>query len=402
MPMSTYSEEQLQVVVDDVLRFCRQTDTPPMRANRDRWAAWEGRSVPVTVAKLAWSEVKRRVAREWLPENPLPDGHALRGVSTYVDKDGNVRGQWVKTREDRPTREEVLERLISDLPPKVPNRDVSSPPVPDGLDDSLLAAYVMGDPHLGMLAWRKETQDEDFDLPTAEHTLTEAMRYLVAQGRPARGALIVNLGDFFHADNFAGVTSRGGHQLDVDTRWPKLLRVGLRCMINLVELALARHEHVRVINEIGNHDDHSSFFLSVALDAYFSDEPRVDVDLSPARFHYVRHGKCLIGVTHGHATGAKTAKDLEAIMAVDRAQEWGETEHRYWWTGHIHHKSAQDARGSSAEAFRTLAPLDAYAANEGYRGRREMTRITLHAEHGEVARAVVGASLLRAMLEEAS
>jgi hypothetical protein len=155
-----------------------------------------------------------------------------------------------------------------------------------------------------------------------------------------------------------------------------------------------------VIHQAGNHDDYTALMLAIVTDAYFRDEPRVTVDLSPARFHYYRFGKCLIGVTHGDARGASKAQDLESIMAADRARDWGETEHRMWWTGHIHHRRAQDVRGATCEAFRTLASSDAWAAGEGYRSRAEMTAITLHRQWGEVARACVSSKYLRAMLEE--
>ena len=107
--------------------------------------------------------------------------------------------------------------------------------------------------------------------------------------------------------------------LDVDSRWSRILQVGIRVMTHLIDTCLAHHREVKVINEIGNHDDHTAIMLSVALDHHYHQEPRVDIDLSPARFHYHTFGKNLIGVTHGHSAKPES---LESIMAYDMADHW--------------------------------------------------------------------------------
>ena len=62
-------------------------------------------------------------------------------------------------------------------------------------------------------------------------------------------------------------------------------------------------------------------------------------------FQYFTFGKNLIGVTHGD-----TAKmpDLGSIMATDRPREWGDSIHRYWLTGHVHHDQVKEYRGFKA------------------------------------------------------
>ncbi len=322
----------------------------------------------------------------------VPEGHIISGVSTLVSGDGNTLAQWVKTRKESESREELLLRLMRELPTQIPARESSIPKPTGSLSDDLLAVYPMGDPHIGMLSWAPET-GEDFDLGKAQKVMTSAMQELVTRGPRTKQALIVNLGDFFHADNEQNRTSRSGHALDVDGRWPKVLQVGIEIMVFMIDQALKHHESVRVVNEIGNHDDHSAMFLSVVLSAYYRNEPRVEIDMSPSRFHWHRFGKNLIGITHGHNT---KHGDLESIMAAERASDWGETIHRFWYCGHIHHSVKKEMRGCVIESFRTLAPRDAWAANAGYRSGRDMNRITLHREYGEVGREIVNAAYLQA------
>jgi hypothetical protein len=128
-----------------------------------------------------------------------------------------------------------------------------------------------------------------------------------------------------------------------------------------------------------------------ALSNIYENEDRLTVDTSPSKFHYFTFGKCLVGIHHGD--GAKPA-DLPLIMAVDRAQEWGEAEFRYIWTGHIHSDNVKDFRGVRWESFRILAPPDAWAAGKGYRSRQDMKAIVLHKEFGEVARHIVNPAML--------
>lgn len=338
-----------------------------------------------------WIDSGRERAVGELAEQ-LPPGHVLKGVSTLVGGDGRVAAQWVKTQLERESREQVLERLLRELPVHMPARiDRVEGPATVGASD-LLAVYPIGDPHVGMLSWEPET-GASFDLDKARDIMCAAMNDLVQRGPRTDRALIVNLGDYFHADNYLNRTSRSGHPLDVDGRWPKVLQVGIEILVYMIDRALEHHRLVRVINEIGNHDDHSAIMLSVALASHYRNEPRVEIDLSPSQYHWHKFGKCLIGVTHGHN---QKHDDLESIMAAERAQDWGETEHRYWYVGHIHHSTKKEKRGCVIESFRTLAPRDAWAAGAGYRAGRDMTRITLHNEWGEVGREIVSANYLQA------
>ena len=254
---------------------------------------------------------------------PAPPGFAIKGTSTYYDDTGKVRGQWVKTKRDEAEAEAILREFVTEL-----CRDLEPLPKTDAApfrtDADLLAVYVLGDPHFGAMAWAQET-GENFDLSVAERITTGAIDRLIASAPPAKTGLLLNLGDMFHADNQKN-TSASGHQLDVDGRWKKVQQVGLRAMIYCIRRLLEKHERVVVRINSGNHDGHSSYALALMLDCFFHMEPRAEIDLSPAPYWYLQHGNVLIGSTHGDT--AKGA-DLVSIMAADKAQAWGETEHRF-------------------------------------------------------------------------
>lgn len=327
-----------------------------------------------------------------VPVDPLPERHHLRGVSTLVDAGGNIRAQWVKTAKDHETHAALVERLMRELPTRVPVREgaVARPrPAPSDAD-ALMAVYPLGDPHVGMMAWAPET-GADWDLRICEETMTRAMRDLVLRGPRCKRALIVNLGDFFHSDNAHGHTTNSAHSLDLDGRTPKVLAIGLRIFTTLIDAALEHHDEVTVDCRIGNHDAHTSLMLSIALGAFYRQEPRVSIPATVSHRAYYTHGACLIGTTHGDRA---KPEQLPQIMAAERAEDWGRTRHRYFYCGHLHHIVRREFAGCIVETFRTLAAGDSWHVAQGYRAGRDMHRITLHAELGEIAREVVNVDAL--------
>ncbi len=384
------------------LAGCRKFASPEQIAALDALAthgsvAAAADALGMTAAALRsrLSEIERSSARRgYSPAHDMthtvPLGFHVDGISQLRDAEGRIKQQWVKSKADKESRIALLMDAVQRI--AEPFRGASelvAPPTHNNAD--LLSVYPMGDPHIGLFAWAQETGDSDFDLRIAETHLVAAVDRLVMLSPPSEQALILNLGDFFHADDQSARTKRGGHALDVDSRWAKVLSVGIRIMRRIIERALEKHDRVRVINEIGNHDDHSSIFLGVCLAQFFENNPRVEIDTSPNPFHYYRFGANLFGVTHGHTV--KLAQ-LPQIMANDRAKDWGDTRHRFWYTGHVHHDQRKELIGCVVETFRTLAARDAWHNAQGYRSGRDMKLHVVHRERGRIMEHRVGVESL--------
>ena len=344
--------------------------------------------------RKAMRTIRARAAKKGhAPEHDMrhtvPDGYAVKGTSTLY-KEGHPVLQWVKTSQDQERQLELMKEAIEALSQDLPKLTAEKSPHQSEVDDELMAVYPLGDPHIGVLSWAEET-GQDWDLTIAEGKFCAAFDRIVHTAPQCEQAVIVNLGDFFHSDNMEGVTSRSGHNLDMDGRFAKMVRVGMKIMRQMIDSALSRHKHVRVINATGNHDDTSSMFLSVALANIYENEPRVTIDDSPTPFHYVEWGKCMFGVHHGHS--CKPAM-LPGVMAADQPEMWGRTKYRYWYTGHIHHDSKKEFAGVTQESFRTLAAKDAYATWGGYRSGQDTKCIVLHKEFGEVERHTVNLAMI--------
>lgn len=339
--------------------------------------------------RLRRSAAIRGVAPEYDMTHAAPDPYIVNGASTYYDKDGKPKGQWVKISLDAQRAAELQREAIAALSEDVRGLAPMVKP-PSHADADLLTVYPLGDPHIGMYAWAKEAGD-DFDLEIAKRLTLGAIDRLVASSPQSGTALILPLGDVFHMNDQTNQTPAHRHQLDADGRFVKVLHVGIQTFRHAILRALEHHRHVVVRFVSGNHDPQAVWALAFSIAAYFDSEPRVTVDLSPAKHWFYRFGSVLIGSTHGD-----TAKhrDLLGIMAADRAEDWGRTKHRYWYTGHVHSSGVTELPGVLCESFRTLAAKDAYCAGTGYRAGRDMRAIVHHREHGEIERHRVDVGML--------
>ena len=334
----------------------------------------------------AVNSVKRKAALQGYSlehhlTRPVAPGFMARGHSTLY-KQGQAEPvlQWVKTRADDDAREQIIKEFVQTLAEDCKGLGPIIPAPAHCLSD-LLCVYPLGDPHVGLYVWSKECGD-DFDLAIAKRVTLAAVDRLVQAAPPAHTAILLPLGDVFHMNDQRNQT-QSGHQLDADGRFPKVLQVGIATFRHAALRLLEKHQKVIIRFVGGNHDPQAIWALAYTIQAYFDNEPRVDVDVSPAAHWFYRFGSVLIGATHGDKT---KHPQLLGVMAVDRAKDWGETKHRYFYTGHVHNQVVTELPGLICESFRTLAAKDAYAAGYGYRAGRDMRLIVLHREHGEVER----------------
>lgn len=329
--------------------------------------------------------LKSRAARQgYSPEHDLtkiaPDPFIVRGYSNYYDKDGKLRGQWLKTKVNDSKVEQMVRDFVIMLAEDIKGLApiVQPPPL---CNQDILTVIPMGDPHFGLYAWQEDAGD-NFDLTIAENLTCGAIDRLIASSPNSDTALLLNLGDMFHADNQKNVTN-SGHQLDVDGGWAKVQQIGLKATIYCLQRLLEKHQNVIFRINKGNHDGHSSYALALMISCYFANEPRMHVDLSPAVSWYYHFGKVLIGSTHGDTM---KGNEMLSVMAADKPVEWGQSKYRYWYVGHVHHKDVKEYHGGIVEYFRTLAARDAWHQGQGYRAGRDMCAIIIHKDYGEIER----------------
>jgi hypothetical protein len=324
-------------------------------------------------------------------KDEMPEG--TYGTSTLErgQEGSNVVLRWVKRAHNRTplTREQIIDVVRGAMKGAKPLPRLA---MPKKVDADMLSAYPMGDPHIGQYSWGEETGD-DYDLDIAEQLHCDAMDNLIARSPASQEALLINIGDYFHANDHKSRTPQSQHALDVDTRHGKVLRVGIRIQERMIQRALQKHKRVRVINCSGNHDPEAALVLPIAMECLFRNNPRVTIDNSPKKFSYHRFGQVLIGCTHGDTV---KIEKLGELMATDMRREWGQTDFHHWFSGHWHHKKVFEGLDFTAEVLRTLAGKDAYAASHGYRSQRDMQCVVFHKYMGEYERHRVDVKHLQA------
>lgn len=298
------------------------------------------------------------------------EGMGVKGKSTRYKKlpDGTIveTGGWIKTDRDKANElkqiSEFVKGLFEDYKPAkktTARRKVYA---------DVLKLYAWGDPHIGMLAWERETGTK-FDLEIVETLMVTAVEQMVAESEPVEEAILATVGDTYHTDNFSNTTPKSGNPLDSAGRYEQVLRLGGRIFRRCVDAILKKHKvcHLKIVP--GNHDPGSTAALRMAMLLLYEREPRVLVDENPSSFQWHQYGKSLIGFNHGHRV---KATELALTMAHDCPKLWAECPYRYIYTGHVHHLTVKEIHGVIIETLRTIAGRDGYHADGGYRSGREM------------------------------
>ncbi len=207
---------------------------------------------------------------------------------------------------------------------------------PMGTENNLLEVSIF-DLHIGKLAWGGETY-ENYDVKIARERFLKALETLIqrASGFPYSRILFPVGNDFFNSDTIYNTTTKGTPQ-DEDLRWQKTFKIGSRLLIDAINLLKQTGAPVDVLVIPGNHDFERSYYLGEFLDAWFNNDPVVNIDNGASPRKYYVFGKVLLGFTHG---SEEKEGSLPLIMASDIISKpyWSETKYHEWHVGHIHRK----------------------------------------------------------------
>ena len=321
---------------------------------------------------------KRGYSPEHGLNRPQPDGYALKGSSALVDeRSGETVLQWYKTDRDKERQVELMQDFVRGLAEDVPRAKPKKAARKNYRSD-LLPSIFIGDAHVGMYAYGPETKHSDFDSEIATRQLREAVDYLVDKMEPAKQGMLVDVGDFMHANTSHDETFNGT-KLDVDTRHYRVMRKSALVMRDMISRMLDKVEKLTVVVARGNHNPDAAGAVQLMLEFYYENEPRVTVLRTDGFYHYVEYGNWLFGIHHGDK---QKPESLVASMARDMAQAWGRTTHRMWCTGHFHKDALKTFPGCKHKIFGALPPPDAWHAGQGFMGDGEMEMMTFRKEGG--------------------
>lgn len=340
------------------------------------------RTIDKTMQRIERFAASKAVAPHKSVDRETMEGFDAKRISTAYKEDGTVALQWViQEPQKRNMREKIdalMEGMTDDLTGfKLPVEQTAT------LDDDYLAMYMIGDHHFGMLA-DSETKidDDDWDVKIATQILIDATDRLANRVGNAHTGVLLNVGDFFHADSSANTTTKGT-PVDVDTRIGKTFKLAGRLFQVLIDKMLEVHSEVVVINVRGNHDSDMACHLSSCLELLYEQETRVNVLPNYSKFiHYQWHNNLFV---FHHGDRMKHEQILQAVIK-NLDDEWSQSKNRYCHLGHIHHHTAREVGSMHFEHWGSLTATDQWSSDSGYGAERSMTAVVYHKENGEDSR----------------
>lgn len=316
----------------------------------------------------------------WSPDaglvRPTASGFSLKGYSTLgTNADGEPT--WFKADRDAEAKKQALDEYLEGLKEKIPKAKPKKASRKKYRED-LMPAIFIGDAHISMRAFGKETRGRNFDTDIACQELRDAVDYLTDKAEPAENGLLVDVGDYQHANGHNNQTF-AGTPLDVDTRHRSTMYEGAMTMRYMVARMLDKCRTVTVVVARGNHNDDAAPAIELMLRFYYENEPRVNVLPVHGYCHYLEYGGNLLGVHHGDK---QKPEQLVGSMARDMPEAWGRTNFRMWCTGHFHKESVKTLPGCKHKVFAALPPPDGWHAAHGFSGDGEMEMLTFKREGG--------------------
>lgn len=312
---------------------------------------------------------------------PIAPGQMLRGASTlYRRGEQEPVLQWLKTKTDDDQREEIIRASLAGFLAEVPQ--VAAPPGPEDPQSDVIPWIQIGDAHVGLLCYSAEV-GISHNLQIAEDELCAAIFKLIDEAPFSERIVVNDLGDATHTANFKAL-SESGHVFDVDSRFPKMIRVYSRVIRAVIERALTKARFVDVIINQGNHSRENDIWMAELIRVAYGHTGRVNVLSNDSVFIAYRMGKTLVMVHHSDKC---KPKDLIGVMTTDFRKDFGETEFHLIDVGHVHHHFVSKEHPSIViESWNHLAATDRWAHDLGYRSRKSITMVYRSKTYGDIGR----------------
>lgn len=235
---------------------------------------------------------------------------------------------------------ELFQEMTQNYIPPIYNiipKTLRSIVTPEINNDRNLLEISIFDLHIGKLAWGGETF-ENYDVKIArKRFLTSIEKLLInATGFNYERILFPVGNDFFNSDTMENTTTKGTQQ-DEDLRWQKTFDVGVRLLVDAINLLKQTGVPVDVVVIPGNHDFERSYYMGKYLEAWYNNDSTVSINNHASPRKYYRYGNLLLGLTHG---SEEKESSLPMLMATDVESKpmWSETKFHEWHLGHIHRK----------------------------------------------------------------
>lgn len=250
------------------------------------------------------------------------------------------------------------------------------------ITDGHLLVVDPADIHVGKLCTAFET-GKSYNSQKAVKQVLKGVDGLISKSNGFNIDKILFIGgnDILHIDTPNRTTTSGTSQ-DTDGMWYENFLTAKKLYVDILEKLISIAD-VHFIFNPSNHDYMSGFMLAEVIKAHFNKCDNITFDCGISHRKYFRYSKNLIGTTHGD--GAKQI-DLGSLMSIEAKKDWADVEFRYFYTHHVHHKTAKDYINVTVESLRSPSPADSWHHRNGYVNQPAVEAFIHSKDNGQVAR----------------
>ena len=317
-------------------------------------------------------------------DRPVAAHERLKGRSQLVNEQtGETVLTWYKTSAEQLQAEEAIPAMIEGFKDEIPRIPKSKRPKLVKSASDYMNSIMIGDPHLDMLAYDKETgANWDSDIAYNQHRI--AVTNLINRAPPAEVMEVCVLGDSLHRDSLKALTPGSGNLVDVDGRLSRSLRVAVKLFRECITTALEKSDKVVFSIARGNHSETLELCLSMMMQIAFEKDPRVEVLDNTCKHIPYTFGDNFILTTHRDRMNDQRLADVATAMF--RAKHGG-AKFTHVRTGHLHHAAIKEVSGCLVETFQALPTPDAWHTESGYvSSDQAVNLVTYHKKGGIVGR----------------
>ena len=234
------------------------------------------------------------------------------------------------------------------------------PPYPSG---SKMAEVNIADLHLGRLSWHGDT-GYNYDHKIARQMFGEIISeiYHELKMMPLEYITFVWTNDFFNSDTITKTTT-GNTPQDTAIKWPKLFNTGVEMLVDAITM-LSELAPVKTFYTASNHDEATAYHAIKYLEAWFRQDPRIEVNTDARPRKYLLYGNVLLGYTHGDK---EKPSRLSSLMPNEARTLWGQSVTREIHAAHLHSEHAiEEVNGVIVRRVSSPTAPDTWSDKAGY------------------------------------
>lgn len=234
-------------------------------------------------------------------------------------------------------------------------------------NNGLMREINISDLHYGKLAWVGESA-ENYDYKIAQKRFDKIINKECQrlEEQPVEKILFAWTNDFFNSDTPDNTTTAGTQQA-TDLRWQKMFNTGTEAIISAID-RLQQYAPVKTFYTASNHSRQMEYYATKYLEAWFNNNPRVEIDADGKARHYELFGKNMIGFTH--SSFEKPAR-IPFLMSVEQPKMWASSTYREMHLAHIHSEKVEEKGGVVYRWLPSVTGTDGWHYDNGYIGARK-------------------------------